>query len=166
MRYASAQHRTLGLIALALLALIVGGAVYLLDRPAGSAQLVPAIFELGCEGRTVFAGAGSWLPSLVHIYAFILLTAAVIRPSQRSLLLICLAWVSIEACFELIQHPLLIELLTGRMGDRLVRVPGSEMLRDYAASGVFDPLDLGALGIGAVAAYLTVRLAWKREGLS
>jgi hypothetical protein len=150
-----------GLTALALLALTVGGFVYLLDRPAGSAQLIPAMLQLVTEDRGVFGAAGSWLPSLVHIYAFILLTAAVTRPARDSLLLICMGWLSIEAFFELIQHPLFVEFLFGGLGGGLVHIPGTAILRGYAASGVFDPLDMGALGLGAVAAYLTAHLAWK-----
>jgi hypothetical protein len=163
--YQAAQHRTWGLIALALAALLGGLFVYLLDRPAGSAYLIPAFLQLGRNGPGILGAAGSWLPSFLHVYAFILLTLAFVRPTRSSLLLICMGWLSIELVFELIQHPAFLEFLAGLPGGWLARIPGAMMLREYATGGVFDPLDLVALGFGAVAAYLTAHLAWK-EGKS
>lgn len=166
MQYSNAQHRTLGLVALALLALTIGAFVYLLDRPAGSTQLIPAVLQLSRDGRSVFGSPGEWLPSLVHIYAFILLTAAITRPSTRNLLVVCMGWLSLETFFELIQHPVFIEFFAGRTSGWQAGTPGLAAVHDYAAAGVFDPLDLGALVLGAAAAYVTARLAWKKEASS
>jgi hypothetical protein len=162
-RYSSAQHRTLGLVALALLALTTGVFVYLLDRPAGSAELIPAVLQLSTDEGRAFGPSGDWLPSLVHVYAFILLTAAVMRPSPRNLLLVCTGWLVIEAFFELIQHPAVTQLLVDQASSWSGRLPVLATLHDYAVSGAFDPMDLVGLALGVVAAYLTVRWAWKKE---
>lgn len=151
-----------GLIVIALVALAGGLFVYLLDRPAGSAYLIPVVVQIEHDGPALFGAAGSWLPSLLHIYGFILLTFAFVRPTKANLLLICAGWLSIELVFELIQHPVFLELLASRRGGWLAHIPGARMLRDYAASGVFDPLDVGSLALGAVAAYLTAHLAWRK----
>ena len=64
---------TLALVSVALSALLVGLLPYLTDRPAGSAWLIPTIAWL--QGMNSFGGAGLWLPSFAHPFAFSLLTA-------------------------------------------------------------------------------------------
>ena len=58
------------------LLLLIGLWVYLADRAPGHAMWVPAWPRLG--GGASFGVIGQWLPSFVHPFAFILLTACII----------------------------------------------------------------------------------------
>ena len=70
------------MLALALaagLALLLGAGVYLLDRPAGSAWLIPAAWQAAAPG-TWFGQVGPWLPSFTHAFAFSIFTALLLPP--------------------------------------------------------------------------------------
>ena len=75
---------TLAVVSLALTALFVGVLLYRIDRPAGSAWLVPAIPRL--QATNAFGSAGTWQSSIVHPFGFSLLTAMMLPVAEgRSL---------------------------------------------------------------------------------
>ena len=130
---------------LALTALTLGGLVYVLDRPAGSAQFIPQVIQFDSTAALQFGWIGANLPSFLHVYAFILLTMSVLRPTYRTLSVVCGGWLGIELLFEVgpqLAPSALLETL-----DPLTR---------FAPAGVFDPMDVTALILGTLAAYLTV----------
>lgn len=120
------------LLTLSALALAAGVAVYLSGRAPGSS---PA--ALGWLPPI----AGSWpllgqVPSLLHAFAFTLLTTAVL--GSHRVLTAALLWAGIDTAFELAQHPA-AAVIGARVG------------------GTFDLWDLAAVAAGAALALLIVR---------
>ena len=150
----------LPLVLIAAAALALGAFVYVLDRPAGSASLLPSIFSLAGTLPRAFGEAGGHLPEFVHVYALILLTAAV-SPWPRSLPLACAGWFAIDSLFELGQHPSLAPRIASSLPDWFRHAPVLDHAAGYFLRGTFDPWDLASIALGAAGACLTV--AWVRR---
>ena len=129
--------------------LSVGLLVYLADRRPSAAPLVPAIAALG--GRNVFGALGQWLPSFAHPLAFSLFTAAALRPGMAACWGACAFWGGVNVAFEVGQHPALASAwsaaLHGGAGDWAI----ARHLVNYFLRGTFDPYDLCAATLGALA---------------
>lgn len=136
------------LVVLAMAAFAGGALVYALDRPPGSTSLIPAFVHIGQSRYNDLGSIGASLPSLVHVYCFILLTAVLIRQTRRNLVLICLAWFFMEVSFELGQLPFMSGIASR-----------SDVLDVFIGGGVFDWLDLLAIGLGTTAALFTVTVS-------
>jgi hypothetical protein len=136
------------------LALAIGLLVYLTGRDAAHAQWIPAVPALA--GTLSFGTAGAWLPSLVHVLGFGLLTAALVPASVRTAT--CAAWCAVDRAFELGQHSQMAPLLSGWLLQLPVSVPGADALGRYFSRGTFDPRDLLACVAGAVLAAAILRL--------
>lgn len=141
---------TFRLPALAGIALLLGAAVYVLDRPPGSAWFLPAAWSLAGPAHPFGVIAGQ-LPEFLHVFAFSLLTAAVLPATRRAAWASCAAWWLIDSLFEIGQHPTISPILTA-MTSGLKGIPLLEKTPAYFARGVFDPLDLLAIALGALAA--------------
>lgn len=131
-------------------ALGFGLLVYLADRDLARSALIPAAAAL-----TVGPLAGTlglWLPSFVHPFAFSLFTAAARHRSAPPAYGACAAWWAADVAFEVGQHP----AVSTPVAAWLARAPDSvwfaRVLADYFARGIFDPLDLLACTLGALAA--------------
>lgn len=149
------------LAALGCLALAAGTLVYLTDRDASRAMLIPAIPLLA--GLGLFGGLGAWLPSFVHPFAFSLFTAAV-QPSRRSpAYWACAMWWAINVAFEVAQAP----NVSAYVADVLPKLFGPTWLADtmsnYLLRGTCDVADLVAATAGAVAAAAVLRFIHFRE---
>jgi hypothetical protein len=132
--------------AIAVAALAVGVAIYVLDRPPGSAYLLPRGATLFSGTALWFGGAGDWIPAFLHVFAFSLLSAALLRASRAAAASACVAWWAIDSLFELGQHP----AISPHLGAA------------YFVRGSFDPADLLATALGAVFAYATLILIRRR----
>ena len=89
-----------GLVLLALLSLVIGVAVYLLDR-GGAAYFVPAELGSTLPVRSAFGVLSGSLPAFVHVLAFSLLTAAALGTTCFAPSRICAAWWTVDTVFEL-----------------------------------------------------------------
>lgn len=144
--------------AVAVSALVLGAACYLLLR-AGGAWAIP--WGLGLWAPSVVAGS---VPSLLHTFAFALLGAAVLGLGRAALAGSALAWVAIGVGFETLQHDQVAAALFPQTmparggGDAL-----SALLARYAHGGVFDPADVAAALIGAALAWHVGRLLSERS---
>lgn len=126
------------LLALALLSLLVGTAMYIWQRPAGSTYLHRWLAQMGLrDWLEQQAYAWGWLehlpypyslPTFCHNFAFSLFSYLV----SREILASCLLWLAINVFFEFWQR-------RGR--------------------GVFDLSDLVAALISALLAFITLQLA-------
>jgi hypothetical protein len=131
-------------------ALAIGILVYLADRVAGHAAWVPhlAVFD----GFHLFGMLGLWLPSLAHPLAFSLFTAAMLQPGTLARWGVCTFWGLVNVGFEVAQisafKPYLTEPLQGRPGEWAV----TRALLNYCIHGTFDPFDVLAALLGALAA--------------
>lgn len=147
------------LIGLASLALAVGTAVYAFDR--GDAYFLGSIFA-GQGDLPLFGPLAGQLPTFLHTLAFILLTAAVLRPWPRSLPAIAVFWFALECLFEIGQRNPWDEYITASLPGWFSHVPFLEASEGYFVRGTFDPLDLCSIGLGAAVAVLSVRFVMQR----
>ena len=143
---------------LAILALALGILVYVLDRP--TVYFLPGAW--GLAGDLLWFGRlGGYLPDGLHVYALILLTAAV-APTPTRILPICALWFAIDSLFELAQHPTLAPHVVAIQPAWFAQLPILENSTNYFLHGTFDPGDLIAIVIGTAAAYMTLRLILDR----
>jgi hypothetical protein len=143
-RAASSPSREGVLAATGLTALAVGLLCYVAWRAPGTAQWLPAAAALGSAPGGGLSGLlVGWLPSLVHPFAFALLTAAASRRSPA--FGACAGWWLVGIAFEALQHPAVAAALP-----ELADLP--QPLLRFAAAGRFDVGDLVATTLGALAA--------------
>ena len=151
-----AWRRPVLLAATSSLALAIGLLVYLTDRNASHALLVPGAGALA--GHHVFGAFGQWLPSFVHPLAFSLFTVAVLPPSSASRDGVCLAWGAVNVAFEIGQHPQLSARLAELLQDSLGHMPAMQALARYFVHGTFDPGDIIAALLGSLVAAAVLRI--------
>lgn len=147
----------------AVLALLLGTAVYVFDRPAGTAYLLPAWLSLQDSGVRPFGAFGASLPTLAHAFAFSLLTALVLPRGAGNAALACGGWAALETLFELGQHPSVSPLLARAIGERFSGIPVLDHVVPYFKGGVFDGMDVLFGLLGALAAFVVLRLAHSPE---
>ena len=125
------------LVAVACSALATGLLIYLADRASAPPALI-APFAWGAAAP-LFGVFGQWLPSFVHPFAFALLTAAARPRSARPAYDACAGWWAVNVLFEAGQ-------------------------RFHLFHGTFDPGDIAAATLGALAAAAVIRAAHSLEG--
>lgn len=140
----------------ALGSLALGILVYALDRLPESVYFLPTGWWLAEGGQRWFGSVGGQLPEFLHVYAFALLTAAVLASSRRLALLSCAAWWALDSLVELGQHAAISPQIAAAVPAWFAGIPFLENTGPYFAHGTFDPLDLAAIAVGAVAAYFTI----------
>lgn len=145
-------HRQARLIALAGSLLIAGLAIYLTARPASLFGPLAPAWHLPASVppplRTLLGSA----PTFVHVIAFILITAALVRRDRRATVLVCGAWALTEILFEILQ---LRSLGGWLLAHEVIR---SAPFATRHLAGTFDPLDILAALLGAAlsARFLTL----------
>lgn len=144
-------------IAVAIGVLAIGVLVYLLDRQPGSVYFIPDWIALANNSSPMFGEIGNYLPTFVHAFAFILLTAIVVAPTSSQVVLICLTWFAVDSFFEIAQITPIAQWITGHVPDWFAGIPFLENTAVYFLAGTFDFLDLVSIAMGAVAAYLTIK---------
>lgn len=137
-------------------ALLIGVLVYLIDRPPGSVYLIPEGLSVAGQNSVVFGVIGNHLPTLVHVYAFIILTAVIMAPSPNQVMLICVIWFLIDALFELAQIDAIAKWLVSYIPSWFEGIPVLENTSNFFSYGTFDILDILSITIGAIAAYFTI----------
>jgi hypothetical protein len=95
---------------------------------------------------------GYILPSFIHVFAFILMTASLIAGQKKGYLIICLTWFAIDVSFEVSQG--LDNILIPIIPKWFSHIFLLENMRDYLLYGSFDYLDLLSIAVGSVTAYL------------
>jgi len=144
------------LAALGWLALAVGTLVYLTDRSASRAVLIPAFGAFA--GINVFGAIGQWLPSFVHPLAFALFTAAALPQRSSPAYGACVAWCAVNIAFEVGQHPHLNAHLPEAIRGVFGQTPLTRFVANYFLRGTFDVGDIVAAILGALAAAVVLRL--------
>jgi hypothetical protein len=155
--------------------LSIGIFVYLLDRPSSSVYFVPDSWSaeawtpeswtMGNGTSSVFGSIGRYLPTFAHTFAFILFTTAVLVPTRRAALGICLGWLIVESLFEVAQSDALSAKIAGNVPAWFSDWPLLDNVAAYFLTGRFDPLDLVSIIISAGAAYLTFMYYTRRGSL-
>jgi hypothetical protein len=147
--------------------LIVGSLIYLIDRPPDQTYFVynsPINITLPNTIPTLFGSIGNSLPAFIHVFSFILITAALISRQKRGYLIICLSWFLLDCTFELGQK---FNVWSSRIiPDWFTGIPFLENTDNYFIQGNFDLIDLAAIAFGTLIAYfvlLTTNKSKRRE---
>jgi hypothetical protein len=99
------------------------------------------------------------LPSFAHSFSFSVVTALVLPFSRGWATASCVAWLAINLLFEAGQHESVAPSLVTAADGIPQFVPRSERVGAYFGNGWFDPWDMIAAAVGAVCAFLLLRLA-------
>ena len=146
-----------------LLGLFVGLLVYLIGRPPNTYFVYNIGINWGFINSLPKISGLVWdsLPSFLHVFSFILITAAIQSCGKKGCFIICIFWLLIECTFELGQK--FDTLITKLLPDWFLGVPFLEAAHDYFNLGTFDYIDLTAIIIGAVIAYFVVLTTMERR---
>lgn len=145
-------------VVIGLLALALGVLVYVVDRDPGQVYFLPEAASWFQADVQVFGPLGKHMPDFLHVYAFVLLTCATLRPGRRGVLCITAFWLATDVLFECGQHPALSPWIAEQVPSWFAKVPILENTRAFFTSGKFDPGDLVAFVLGAAGAWLTVSM--------
>ncbi len=144
------------MLLLAAILLAAGILVYALDR--GGAVYFLSLWTSAAP-LTNFPGAlGNHLPTFLHTLAFILITAAILRPWPKLLLPVCATWFGIECLFELGQMAPFDGHVAAALPTWFEGTPVLEITSAYFIRGTFDVLDVVSIALGAIIAYPLVRM--------
>ncbi len=146
---------------LGIFSLIIGSLVYLIDRPADTSYLIPQSLSLFERNATLFGAVGNSLPTFSHVFAFILITAALCSVRHSTYLLICGIWLTIESLFELAQHSAINEFLISGLPTLMTEQPLMEHAINYFQNGRYNTVDMLSIIAGVIAAYLVLRITEK-----
>lgn len=142
----------------ALLALLLGLLMYIGTRPRQQILFLQYLPPMHISLPLRPVGMVQSLPSFLHIYGFILLTAAVIPRRIDYLRIICVFWLVLELLFEIGQQHDIALVIANHLSVWIY--DGSWLLKvipNYFVYGTFDPLDVAFLLLGAMAGYGTIR---------
>lgn len=142
---------------LAGLALVLGVLVYLVDRPPGSAWLLPSQWQAAPGGRGWFGAAGLWLPSFVHAFAFSVLSAWLLPQRSAFAAGACLSWALIDTLAECGQHPSLAPLAASAIERAFGHSSAAVQAGRYFTHGSFAVADVAAGLAGSALALLALR---------
>jgi len=146
-----------GLIFTAVAALLLGTAVYFLDRDWADTMLLAPFISYQMPRSAVFGAIGGFLPALMHAYAIPVLIIVTLRPWSWTRPWVCLLWFTLASTLEWLQSDTVYTLFFA--ADRLPGdMPLLRYLKNYAVQGQFDYIDLLATGVGCLTA-LTVTTA-------
>jgi len=163
-RVDSGTNATLALAFTAALTLLLGVAVYLLDRPAGSAWLIPSAWQAGTPDDW-FGAIGPWLPSFVHAFAFSVFTACLLPRRPGFAALACIAWALVDAVAEFGQHPTVSAPIVAGLQWAFDGAPLAVRVGRYFTQGAFDAADLAAGLAGSALAFLALSRFVPHDGL-
>ena len=93
--------RQKGILGIALGALCIGVLVYVFDRQSEFVYFLPGWLSLESHTGNLFGNVGNYLPTFIHVYAFILLTVVVAVPAIAKLMPVCMVWFCLDSLFEI-----------------------------------------------------------------
>ena len=143
----------------AVAALLLGAAVYVLDRDWASSMFLEPLADYQWQRSAVFGVFGRFLPALTHAYAFSVLIIVALWPWPRTRLWACLLWFTIASSLEWLQSGdgnAWLFALDRQPDDRSLMA----YLERYTFHGTFDIGDLLASGVGCLLALaITIAIA-------
>lgn len=150
---------TLRVVGSALAVFALGLAVYMVDRPAGSAVGLPDLLHVGGtdaavagSGGRLFGVLGGSLPTFAHVFAFSLLSVVLLPRGRPFVLAACAFWLGVNLVFEWLQQPAWSQPVAAWLRLNAAALPGAEPLARYLLNGRFDLFDALAAVLGALAA--------------
>ena len=151
-------------ILIGLSVLSLGVLLYLIDRPSNQTYFIHKYcpnLSLYNIVPNLFGIFGNSLPTLIHVFSFILITAGLINCHKKGCLFICTCWFLTDIFLEIGQKFKTVSISISP--DWFLNFPFLENSRAYFVSGVFDFNDLTAITIGAVSAFFVVLISIKRR---
>lgn len=136
--------------------------VYSLSRQADTVYFLPYWLSVHNTGFSSGLITNS-LPSLLHVYIFILLSAVIAVPSISKLLPVCVFWFVFDTLLELAQLDLIATTIASQTHGWFTEIPILENVNNYLLFGTFDPLDIVFCLIGTLLAYLTFTWLYGEE---
>ena len=137
----------------ALLALLVGACVYLVDRDWLTVLFLAPFAGLQGEPGSLFGVLGQVLPAFCHAYAFALILILLVARTRRARFLVACSWFFVAAGLEILQVESVSAVLSG-LAVSIPNAQGLDSIINYAVNGRFDPADLLAAALGCAAACL------------
>jgi len=151
-------------ILIGLSVLLLGTLVYVVDRPPGQTYFVnKSVLKISLHNTlpNLFGFIGYSLPSFIHVFSFILITAGLLHCQKRCYIMICSFWFLTDVIFELGQK---FKVFSSTMvPDWFSGIPFLENSKNYFLSGTFDFNDLTAIGFGTILAYFVLSVTIKRR---
>ena len=149
-------------ILIGLAALLLATLIYLIDRPPNHTYFVYKSFvniSLRNTLPNIFGFIGNSLPSFIHVFSFILITAGLLCCQKRGCMIICACWFFTDAIFELGQK--FTTLSSTMVPDWFSGILFLENSKNYFLLGTFDFNDLTAIIFGALSAYFVLSATMK-----
>ena len=151
-------------ILIGLTVLLLGTLIYLTDRPPEHTYFIYKSFvniSLHNTLPNLFGFIGNSLPSFIHVFSFILITAGLLHCQKRGSLIICACWFLTDVIFELGQK---FKALSSTMvPEWFSGILFLENSKNYFLSGTFDFSDLAAISFGTILAYFILSVTIKRR---
>lgn len=143
--------------------LLLGTLIYLTDRPPDQTYFVYKFVNISLHNTlpNLFGFIGNSLPSFIHVFSFILITAGFLHCQKRGCLIICACWFLTDVIFELGQK--LNALSSTMVPDWFSGILFLENSKNYFLSGTFDFNDLTAIAFGTILAYFVLSITIKRR---
>ena len=151
-------------ILIGLSVLLFGTLVYLIDRRPDHTYFVYKSFiniSLHDTLPNLYGFIGNCLPSFVHVFSFILITAGLLQYQKRGCIIICASWFLIDFIFEFGQK--FKTFSSSMVPDWFSRIPFLENSKNYFLSGTFDINDIAAIISGTILAYFALSITIKRR---
>jgi len=145
-------------LAISIGALSVGVLFYALVRQPEHIYFLPHWLPLNNLSVEFFSPLGDHLPTFIHVYAFILLTAVIAAPSATRIIPICLAWFILDSLLECAQLDTIAHWIALHTPHWFYGLPFLENTANYFLHGTFDWLDLLSIAAGTIAAYMTIHI--------
>jgi len=144
-------------------ALLLGTLVYIIDRPPGDTYFVSnSSIPISLHSRlpSLFGAVGNSLPDFIHPFSFILITAGILSCGKRGCIITSLAWLVVDLGFEFGQK--YKEFSLRFIPDWFEGIPFLENSTNYFKLGTFDILDVAAIILGTVLAFIVLIITIKK----
>jgi hypothetical protein len=160
-------HKNILQLILGLGALFIGVLEYALSRPPDSTCLGAAIGVVAGDSpfrADLFGFLGGIVPEFVHPLAFALITMVLFpETSRRIRLMICFFWLTVDLLFEVGQY--FGQQISQFLPTILPHSLPSELLINYFLRGTYDHLDVLAICMGIVSAFIIGELITRQGGI-
>lgn len=146
---------------LAIGGLVVGLFVYIIDRRPDTVYFIPQWLSVSANVSPFFGFVGNFLPTFIHVFVFILLTAVILAPPGKLVIPICATWFTLDSLFEIAQIPVIAQWIARHVPAWFQAVPFLDNTAGYFTAGTFDVLDLFSIAAGTLCAYFILVMTYR-----